>query len=354
MQNLGARSLPVALGIVALLATLATPALAQGGPVALEVYPPSMSLSGKDSAQRLMVIARYANGSRKDVTKQAKYSGGKTILFRVTGNEVIASIDGEGVVTVSYGGKTGQAKVTVQDTTVRREWSFANDIVPIFTKHGCNTGGCHGSPAGRGGFHLSLFGYEPDYDYDQIVKDEDGKRVNLKQVDKSLILLKPSMQVPHGGGPRFKKGDSDYNLIRKWLLAGAPQKPDFDRRVKNIKVYPENWMFQKEGDEQPLMVIAHFDDDVTRDVTEFSRYYTYDDQVAYVDADGILSAEGKGETTINIRFLSGIGVVRVQVPRDPLPATAFDSFKPVNQIDNLVLQKLKQARVAPSPLADDA
>ena len=338
----------------ALALLIAAPAFAAPTLSKIDVYPSEMVLTGKDTVQRLMVIATYSDGSQKDVTGQAKFSNGGTTKFRLIGNKVSSSINGEAPVTASFGGKTGQAKVTVREADLQRSWSFANDIVPIFTKYGCNTGGCHGSPAGRGGFRLSLFGYEPDYDFDQVTKDQDGKRVNLQIPAKSLILLKPTLQIPHGGGPRFKTEDADYKLIQAWVKAGAPQKPEFDRRVKSIKVYPESWVLREVGDEQQVMVIAHFDDGATRDVTEFSRFHTYDDTVIYCDEEGLLSAEGKGETTVNVRFLAGVGVVRLQVPRDPLPAAAFAGFKPLNRIDELVLAKLKQSQVGPSPLASDS
>ena len=44
-----------------------------------------------------------------------------------------------------------------------RDLDFASRILPILTRHGCNSGGCHGAGGGTGqnGFYLSLFGFEP-------------------------------------------------------------------------------------------------------------------------------------------------------------------------------------------------
>src|ERR1700724_3940563 len=94
--------------------------------------------------------------------------------------------------------------------------SFVNDIVPIFTKSGCANSNCHGSIRGQAGFKLSLFGYEPDLDYDAIVKAQDGRRINRMDPAKSLILLKPTFSVPHGGGERFKAGSLEYEAILDW------------------------------------------------------------------------------------------------------------------------------------------
>ncbi|HEU4753373.1 MAG TPA: DUF1549 and DUF1553 domain-containing protein, partial [Armatimonadota bacterium] len=244
--------------------------------------------------------------------------------------------------------------VTVQDVDTPSQWSFANEIVPVFTKAGCNVGGCHGSPSGRGGFRLSLFGYEPDYDYDMVTKDRNGSRINRNQPSLSLVLQKPAGEVPHGGGTRFKKGSEFYNRILDWLKAGAPKQPEFDPRVARVEIFPKEWVLDKPGQAQQILVMAVRDDGTTQDVTEYARYNSNDDQVAEVDEDGKMTAAKPGETAIMIRYLNGVGVVNVRVPRAPLPAAAFAGFKPVNYIDQLVLEKLRDVRIPPSGLANDS
>lgn len=329
-------------------------AVPAGNLVKLIVQPPKVVLSGRGTAQRFLVFGQYSNGKTRDLTSVAKVSKAGQAGVRIQGNQVEGTANGTGQLVAEVGGQKATMSVTVQDINTNPEWSFANEIVPIFTKAGCNTGGCHGSPSGRGGFRLSLFGYEPDYDYDMITKDKNGVRINKQQPTGSLLLQKPTMKVPHGGGPRFKEGSEFYTRILDWLKAGAPKQPEFDPRLHHIEIYPTEWTMEKPGEKQQIIVMAVRDDGTTQDVTQYARYSTNDDLVSEVDDDGLLTSTGKGETSIMIRYLGGVGIVRVRVPRDPLPATAYASFKPNNYIDELVLDKLKEVRIGPSELAGDA
>lgn len=325
-----------------------------GGLVKVTVAPPRVTLSGRGTSQRFMVFGHYSNGKVRDLTSAAKVSKTGQAGFRILGGRIEGLANGQGRLVAEVGGRKGAMAVTVQDINTNPEWSFANEIVPIFTKAGCNTGGCHGSPSGRGGFRLSLFGYEPDYDYDMITRDKNGARINKQQASGSLLLRKATMKVPHGGGSRFKEGSEFYNRLLEWLKAGAPKQPEFDPRLSRIEIYPAEWTMEKPGEKQQVLVMAVRDDGTTQDVTQYARYSTNDDLVSEVDDDGLLTSTGKGETAIMVRYLGGVGTVRVRVPRDPLPASAFANFKPVNYIDELVLEKLREVRIAPSGPAGDA
>jgi uncharacterized protein DUF1549/uncharacterized protein DUF1553 len=331
----------------------AAPAPSTAGLVKVSVQPDQVVLAGRDTAQRFMVFGHYSDGRVRDLTSSAKLSKTGQGGFRIEGNEVMATLNGEAQLVASAGGQQGVMKVTVQNVGDPQQWSFANDISPILTKAGCNTGGCHGSPSGRGGFRLSLFGYEPDYDFDMITKDKNGARINKNQPTASLILQKPTAKVPHKGGLRFKEGSEFYTRILEWLKAGAPKGPEFDARLKSVQIYPAEWTLDKPEQTQQIVVMAVRDDGTTQDVTQYARYNTNDDQVGDVDDDGIITATGKGETSIMIRYLGGVGIVRLKVPRDPVPADAFDNFKPANYIDELVLEKLKEVRMPPSDPASD-
>src|SRR5579862_3643604 len=81
--------------------------------------------------------------------------------------------------------------------------NFLRDVDPILNKVGCTSGTCHGAAKGKNGFKLSLRGYDPEYDYDRLVHDVSGRRFNRADPARSLMLLKPTAQVPHGGGMRF-------------------------------------------------------------------------------------------------------------------------------------------------------
>jgi hypothetical protein len=329
-------------------------AAAVGAPVKLTIAPAKIVLSGRGMYQRFLVFGHYADGSVKDVTAGAQVAKSGQGGIRIEGNKVSATTNGAAQVVATVAGQKAVMDVTVQDTDQAPEWSFANEIVPIFTKAGCNTGGCHGSPSGRGTFRLSLFGYEPDYDYDMITKDKNGVRINKNQPSGSLLLAKATMKVPHGGGPRFKEGSEFHGRIMDWLKAGAPKQPEFDARLSRIEIYPQDWTFTKPGEKQQILVLAVRDDGTTQDVTDYARYSSNEDVTVDVTEDGLMSSLARGETSIMVRYLGGVGIVRVKVPRDPVPAAAFANFVPANYIDQAVLTKLKEVRIPPSDLASDA
>ncbi|HUG20240.1 MAG TPA: hypothetical protein VMM56_14745, partial [Planctomycetaceae bacterium] len=98
---------------------------------------------------------------------------------------------------------------------------FDNQIIPVLTKAGCNTGACHGAAVGRGGFKLSLYGGDPELDYRSIVLELEGRRINLARPAESLLILKPTESISHGGGPRLEYEGAGANLLQNWIRAGA-------------------------------------------------------------------------------------------------------------------------------------
>src|SRR5262249_39275787 len=155
---------------------------------------------------------------------------------------------------------------------------FATDVVPIFSKIGCNQGSCHGAQAGKGGFHLSLRGWDPSFDWEQIVKDADGKRIDKKQPQKSLLFLQPTRPVSHGGGQRFTPDSPEATLLLRWIKEGAAQ-PDDKFAVRQVTVTPTERVVERPGDTQQLQVLARMSDGSTRDVTALARYSSYDEGV---------------------------------------------------------------------------
>jgi hypothetical protein len=230
---------------------------------------------------------------------------------------------------------------------------FATDVMPILAKAGCNQTACHGSPVGKGGFKLSLFGYEPALDHTAIAKDAGGKRVNLQEPAQSLVLLKPTASVSHGGGQRLAVNSPFYRTILAWLKTGAPGIDPAAPRVTGIAVAPANPWMAKPGLKQPLKVTASLSDGTTRDVTEQALFSSSDDAVAAVDERGLVTAERPGETAVMVRYLGQVGVSRVAV----LPAWKLEKAPKLTQhnfIDRHVQAKLTKLRVVPSGLCTDA
>src|SRR5262250_2283890 len=139
-------------------------------------------------------------------------------------------------------------------TTQQPKLSFVKDIVPIFTKSGCANSNCHGSIRGQAGFKLSLFGYEPDLDYDAIVKAQDGRRIDRANPANSLVLLKPTFSIPHGGGERFTVGSLEYEAILNWISDGATYDSAGSPRLRILRVAPEEVTLVGLGSKQQLSV----------------------------------------------------------------------------------------------------
>ncbi|HUQ93328.1 MAG TPA: hypothetical protein VM120_16720, partial [Bryobacteraceae bacterium] len=161
----------------------------------------------------------------------------------------------------------------------RPRLSFVKDIVPIFTKSGCANSNCHGSIRGQAGFKLSLFGYEPDLDYEAIVKAASGRRINLKEPEKSLVLSKPTFAVPHGGGERFKPDSLEYAGILDWLKDGAPYDSAGSPRLKTLRVQPEEKVMTGLSSLLRLEATATYTDGQTENVTRKVQYTANDPSV---------------------------------------------------------------------------
>jgi hypothetical protein len=231
--------------------------------------------------------------------------------------------------------------------------SFVKDIVPIFTKSGCANSNCHGSIRGQAGFKLSLFGYEPDLDYDAIVKAHDGRRINRNDPAKSLILLKPTFSIPHGGGERFKVGSLEYEAILSWIKDGATYDSAGSPRLRAIQVTPEEVTLVGLGSKQQLSVSGTYTDGTTEDLTRKVQYTANDESVLEVTPNGEIHPRRAGETAIMVRTLGKAVAARVAVVESP-PMDDYPEVGRNNFIDELIFAKLKRLNIVPSPLSSDA
>jgi hypothetical protein len=241
------------------------------------------------------------------------------------------------------------------DTTPRvpASISFANHVVPVLTKMGCNSGACHGAAAGKNGFALTLRGYDPAADYDAITRQAGGRRVNLIEPAKSLLLLKPTEVVPHVGGRKFTPGTAAYDVLAGWLASGARGPSAADARLASLEVTPDDATLGA-GDITALTVTARFSNGVAEDVTSWAKFASADETVAHVDEQGRVTVKGPGETAVSVSFLTGVAMTRVRSPfAAAIPESAYTSAARHNLIDDHVLVKLRQMRVAPSPLSSD-
>ncbi|MGA2033467.1 MAG: DUF1549 domain-containing protein [Thermoguttaceae bacterium] len=266
----------------------------------------------------------------------------KTISLVVLGLLVVNS--------VSAGDADPPKPAQAQPVVAAKSVFFLRDVMPLVNRLGCNSVQCHGSSLGQGGMALSMFGGDAEEDYGTIVKDQRGARVDRMEPAKSLLLLKVSGNIPHGGAQKIPPGSPEYKMLLSWIEQGAPYSDDKQPKLVSVQVLPREQVVQK-GQTQQLSVTAVFSDGTKQDVTRLAAFQSTDAKLASVDADGKLKAEEFGSAAIAAIYLRHAGVVRIWVPQ-PLP-TGFPAVTPNNKIDELVFANLKTLGFPPSEVASD-
>jgi hypothetical protein len=234
-----------------------------------------------------------------------------------------------------------------------QRFNFENDIVPILSKFGCNTSGCHGKAEGQNGFKLSIFGFDPAADYAALTQEGRGRRVVPTVPERSLLLAKASGGIPHGGGVRIFRGTDEYRTLTDWVTAGLPFGSPDDPHVVSVEVSPREREL-KGGDKQPLRVTATFSDGRSLDVTRHSRFQTNNEGLATVDEAGLVTVGTvPGDVAIMASYLGEVDVFRALIPR-PERIENYPDLPQNNFIDGQVYAKLRKLNELPSPPASDA
>ncbi|MFN7934043.1 MAG: DUF1549 and DUF1553 domain-containing protein [Bryobacteraceae bacterium] len=318
--------------------------------VELKIYPPEVRFHAGSAGQKILVVATDEEGVSREVTASATLSAGT--LAQVEGNRTVKGAQaGTGKLRASFDGLSAEVPVEVLKARAN-ELSFINDIVPIFTRADCANSNCHGSVRGQKGFKLSLFGSDPDVDYDAITKKADGKRIDKGNPANSLVLRKPAFQEPHGGGQRFKVGSDDYNLILDWLKRGAPYDAAGQARLRTLTVYPPDWRMIGAGTQVQLIAVGEYNDGSVRDLTSAVAFSSNIGAIASVKPGGMVTAEQAGETAIMARTLGRAAAVPILVVKDR-PMKNYPQVTENNFIDKHVFAKLRRTNVIPSELSTD-
>jgi Protein of unknown function (DUF1549)/Protein of unknown function (DUF1553) len=233
-----------------------------------------------------------------------------------------------------------------------RAVDFDTEIVPVFTKAGCNAGSCHGAAAGRGGFHLSLLGGDAAADYDVIVHALEGRRINLAKPAESLLLAKPTGELPHEGGIRIEDGSAGEKRLLEWIQSGAGR-ANTPRKLTHFDLGP-SLLADKVGIKLPLKAIARFDKGKPEDVTAFTVFTSSDSSSLEINAAGTqATVKRPGQHVIIARFLDRVVPLQITLPLSDKPLDLSKETR-ANFIDDEILKKLEQLRLPPSPRADDA
>lgn len=311
------------------------------------------SMKGKDAHQQLLATLEKANGGLQDLTRDVEWNSQPSGVVAIDKSGRITPLtDGGAVVTArAKSGETASIRVEVTEASRPVPIHFANQIVPVFTKYGCNGGGCHGKAAGQNGFRLSLLGFEPQEDYDHLVKEARGRRLFPAAPERSLLLTKAVASLPHGGGKRMESDSDDYRLLVRWISQGMPVGNPKAPTVSRISVYPSERILSLNG-EQQLVVTAHYSDGSVEDVTRSALYEPNDKDMAKCDDRGVFRAYNQpGEVAVMVRYQSKVSVFRATIPLGA-PVEHLPPAK--NFVDELVFKQLKKVGMPPSEVCDDA
>ncbi|HXE15294.1 MAG TPA: DUF1549 domain-containing protein [Bryobacteraceae bacterium] len=321
----------------------------------IELLPSSIEFVGPRYSQRLVVEGTFADGHQEDLTSQAQIASSDSKITLVDKDGFVRPRgDGEATITALVQGHRASAALSVKNYSIALPWSFRNDVLPVMTKMGCNSGPCHGAAAGKNGFKLTLRGYDPETDYFTLTHQALARRTERMEPAKSLILLKPTLTIPHGGGRRFATGSREYQVISGWIAQGLPAPEDSDARVTSIEVLPHEASLRP-GAQQQLVVTAVFSDGRREDVTRWAKYDSGDEGVATVDNNGRVVMHSYGEAPVTVWYQSHVTFSRLRIPYPyQLKEAVFKDAPRHNYIDNAILKHLEALHVPPSPAASDS
>ena len=350
-----------------LIFVIATGATLAADLVSLRTVPEQASLKGASASQQFLAIARYADGSERDVTADVEWIASNPALVTfLSQGRVAPSLDGTLTLVANLSGKQAKSNVTIREASVVQPITFRRQISGILTKRGCNSAQCHGSVKGQGGLKLSGNALYPKDDYEWItkggayqvltaeVKGQRIPRIDLNTPENSLLLRKPTGAMPHGGGKRFESSSEDYKTMLTWIRNGAPyQSGDAaeEARVSKLQVFPSMAIMPAKG-EHRLLVTAIFDDGHREDYTHQALYSSSNGDVVSVSGNGLVTARKLGETSILVRAAGQVASVGVGVIGPVL--ASYPKIESRNFIDDYILGKLHRFQIVPSNLSEDS
>src|SRR5579862_1890317 len=335
-------------------------------PVSLRIYPTNLTLWGDAASQRYLVLATGADGVEQDVTSTAALSVSDPSKGEIDATGKFTSrANGSVRLTAKYGGSVIETSITTDGAGQHRAFSFGRDIGGILTRRGCNNSDCHGGVKGKGGYKLSINALHPEDDYrwtveggafDVLSAEPKGPRIpriDVKEPEKSLMLAKATLQVPHGGGRRFEANSADAQAILQWVRAGAQQGEASDEKgvsIQGVEIFPSEVILHA-GEQHRLLVTAKLSNGRREDITDQVLFLSSDKEVVETKDGGLLRAKKTGETAILIRAAGHAVSARVGVIGQSIKD--YPTLPTRNYIDELVFAKLRKFNILPSPMSSD-
>ncbi len=334
---------------------LLLPAFAIAKDQTLVILPGDLELEGPEARQKLLVTWMTEAGECQGQLQNPQFVSQDLTVAVVEDGFVVPRGDGTTSISVTDAeGKKATIQVSVRDYEETWQWSFRNHVLPVMARAGCNSGACHGALAGKGGFQLSLLGYDPKADHHRITREALGRRIEAANPDASLLLTKPTLMVRHKGGELIKMGSRDYQILHDWISTGAIPPQDEDPSLVALRVLPELSSLEP-GATQDLLVQAEYSDGKVEDVTQWAKFSSANEAVVQVDEDGSATVVGYGEGAISVWFSSLLETARVTAPYGyEIPDAVFVQAPRRNFIDDATLLQLRRLNLKPSPRSSDA
>ncbi|MEO2037076.1 MAG: DUF1549 domain-containing protein [Planctomycetaceae bacterium] len=323
-------------------------------PVQLTLRPSQIRLESSADRQQILVTS-LIDGYNRDLTREVEFDLQPAGVATIDEQGVVRpQSDGAARLVARWKGSSTDVPVVVSGATQHLPIDFERDLMPIFSRAGCNAGACHGKARGQNGFQLSLLGFDAQFDYDAITREGRGRRVFLADPRRSLLLTKPTGQTPHGGGRRLPLDSESYRMLRRWISDGLPRRHPQTPQLQSVTVTPTEAVMPNQASQQ-LVVTALYSDGSTRDVTHMAAYQSNESGVASVDNAGLVVAGTiMGEAAIMARYEGKIAVARVPIPHpDPIAAAAYADLPSTSFVDKLVWDQLTRLRITPSEAAPD-
>ncbi len=326
--------------------------LPKGGKVVeLMLSPAKIKLDAPNLYSQILVMAKLADGTSADLTREVKWSLDKPLLQIDALGVARPKGEGQATLTVSHGSLKASIPVMVSGLNHSSKPDFIRDVNPVLNRLGCSAGTCHGAKAGKNGFKLSLRGYDPLYDVRAFGDDHTARRVNYASPDDSLMLMKATGAVPHEGGALTDIHSDYYNVIRQWIADGA-QLDLKSKKISRIELFPKKPVIQNIGASQQIRVIAYFANGLQRDVTREAYINSGNKDVATHDDFGLISTLRRGEAPILARYEGSYSATTLTVMGDR-SGYKWTQQPAQGRIDELVAAKWKRMKIQPSGLCKD-
>jgi hypothetical protein len=280
----------------------------------IKLEPESITLEDGRDTRKVLVFGETDAKARIDLTSGAVLKSDSPNIEIDSEGYIHGRSKGQASVTIFAAGREARLLVKVESAAVP-EVRFVRDIEPLLSKAGCNAGTCHGSAKGKNGFKLSLRGYDPDFDYQALVNDLSGRRINRVKVEESLMLLKPLAEVPHEGRQAIKPGSREYEVLRQWIAQGAKFEDPATARADRVEILPAEVNLTLPGVAQQILVLAHYPDGKTRDVTREAVVTSNNPDVTGI-TNGVVTAIRRGEAAILVRYEGNYATREVTVMGD--------------------------------------